>query len=84
MFTYNSGNFIPVTSINGNIFTASFYPLNNNTVFELIILGDGDDSITATNPVINSGDHVILTVNITKAFGGFSTRIDVSGLVIPE
>jgi flagellin FlaB len=84
LFTYNSGNFTPVASINGNIFNASFYPFDNNTVFGVIVLEDGDDSITATNPVINSGDHVILTINITSAFGGFSTRIDVAGLVIPE
>ena len=84
LFTYNSGNFTPISSINGNIFTASFYPFNNNTVFGLIVLEDGDDSITAANPVINSGDHVVLTVNITKAFGGFSNSVDVSGIVVPE
>jgi len=84
LFTYNSGNFTPVESINGDIFTASFYPFNNGTVFGVIVLEDADNSITPSNPIINTGDHVILTVNITSAFGGFSTRIDVAGLVIPE
>ena len=84
LFTYNSGNFTPIEDIDGNIFTASFYPFNNNTVFGLIVLEDADDSVTATNPIINVGDHVILTINVTKAFGGLSTRVDVTGLVIPE
>ncbi len=84
LFTYNSGNFTPVGSINGNIFTASFYPFDNDTVFGLIVLEDADNSITAANPIINTGDHVIITINITKAFGGFGTRVDVTGIVIPE
>ncbi len=84
LFTYNSGNFTPVSSINGNIFTASFYPFDNDTVFGLIVLEDADNSITSANPIINTGDHVIITINITKAFGGFGTRVDVTGIVIPE
>ncbi len=84
LFTYNSGNFTPVASIDGNIFTASFYPFDNDTIFGLIVLEDADNSITAANPIINTGDHVIITINITKAFGGFGTRVDVTGIVIPE
>ena len=84
LFTYNSGNFTPIEDIGGDIFTASFYPFDNDTVFGLIVLEDADNSITATNPIINIGDHVILTINVTKAFGGLSTRVDVTGLVIPE
>ena len=84
LFTYNSGNFTPVGSINGNIFTYSFYPFDNDTIFGLIVLEDADNSITSQNPIINTGDHVIITINITKAFGGFGTRVDVSGIVIPE
>jgi len=84
LFTYNSGNFTPVESINGNIFTYSFYPFDNATIFGLIVLEDADNSITSANPIINTGDHVIITINITKAFGGFGTRVDVTGIVIPE
>ena len=84
LFTYNQGNFTDTENIDGDIFRWNFYPWDNNTVFGIIVLEDADDSITQSNPVINSGDHVILTINITKAFGGFGTRIDVTGQVIPE
>ena len=84
LFTYNSGNFTPIASIEGDIFTTSFYPRANATVFGVIVLEDADGSITSGNPVLNTGDHVMLTVNITEAFSGFGTNVDVSGLVIPE
>jgi len=83
-FTYNEGNFTDTEDIDGDIFRWNFYPWDNNTIFGIIVLEDGDNSITASNPVISSGDHVILTVNITKAFGGFGTNVDVYGQVIPE
>ena len=84
LFTYNSGNFTDTGSIDGDIFAWSFYPWQNDTVFGIIVLEDADGSITASNPVLNSGDHVMLTINVTMAFGGFSERIDVTGQVIPE
>ena len=84
LLTYNSGNFTPIASIDGDIFTSTFYPRNDATVFGVIVLEDADNSITSGNPVLNTGDHVVLTVNITAAFGGFVTRVDISGLVIPE
>jgi archaeal flagellin FlaB len=83
-FTYNNNYFINVSSIGGDMFNSSFYPLDNGTVFGIIVLEDADRSVTKTNPVINAGDHVVLTVNITKAFSGFDTRTTVRGLVIPE
>ena len=84
LFTYNSGNFTDTGDIDGDLFRWNFYPWDNNTVFGIIVLEDADDSVTASNPVISTGDHVVLTVNITKAFGGFGTTVDVTGLVIPE
>ena len=84
LFTYNQGNFTDTESIDGDIFRWNFYPWDNNTIFGIIVLEDADDSITQSNPVLNSGDHVILTINVTKAFGGFGTRVDVSGQIIPE
>ena len=84
VFTYNSGNFTPTESIDGDIFRWNFYPWSNGTVFGIIVLEDADGSVTALNPVINSGDHVILTINVTTAFGGFDSSVDVSGQVIPE
>jgi len=84
LFTYNSGNFTDTESIDGDIFFYGFYPWENDTVFGIIVMEDADGSITQSNPVINMGDHVLLTLNITNAFGGFDTRVDVVGQVIPE
>ena len=84
VFTYNSGNFTDTSDIDGDIFRWNFYPWDNSTVFGIIVLEDADGSVTQPNPVISSGDHVVLTINITKAFGGFDTNTDVSGQVIPE
>jgi len=84
LFTYNSGNFTDTADIDGDVFRWNFYPWDNDTVFGVIVLEDADGSITDSNPVINGGDHVFLTINITKAFGGFTTRLDVFGQVIPE
>ncbi|MCX6664692.1 MAG: flagellin [Euryarchaeota archaeon] len=85
--TYNPGNFTTKTSINGNVFTDTFYPnstANSSTTFGIIVLEDGDGSCTVVTPVINKGDHVMLTVNASATFGGLSTRKDIFGMVIPE
>ncbi|MCX6665729.1 MAG: flagellin [Euryarchaeota archaeon] len=86
--TYNSGNFTTKANINGNVFTDTFYPnstANSSTTFGIIVLEDGDGSCNAPTPVINKGDHVMLTINVSAAFGGgFSTRTDIFGMVIPE
>jgi flagellin FlaB len=53
--------------------------------FGIIELEDADNSCSETNPVINRGDKVMLTVNLTACFGGgVSTRSDIWGMVIPE
>ena len=53
-------------------------------MFGVIVIEDGDGSITSANPILNTGDHIMLTINITEAFGGFATRLEVAGTVIPE
>jgi len=53
--------------------------------FGIIVLQDEDGSLSDAYPVLNQGDKVILTVDLTKAFGaGFEPREDVSGEVRPE
>jgi len=83
LFTYGS-NFTQTSAINGDIFAAGFYPNVTGVVFGIIVLEDADGSITSTNPIINSGDHVFLTINATASLGSLSTRVDVTGQVIPE
>jgi len=53
--------------------------------FGIIELEDADDSCGPSSPVINRGDRVMLTINLTACFSpGISTRTDVWGMVIPE
>jgi archaeal flagellin FlaB len=86
VLTYNNSVFTNKSSINGNLFAdASYVGLDANE-FGVIVLEDADGSCTATTPVINRGDKVILTVNVGDS-DGFNTveeRTDVSGSVIPE
>ena len=86
LFTYNSSAYTDTEDINGNIFTQASYPWANGTTFGVIVLEDADSSISLANPVINSGDHVLLAIDVSTAFGGggFSTRTDVFGQVVPE
>jgi len=58
--------------------------------FGVIVLEDADHSCTSTNPVINRGDHVVLTISPARAFpstsgnSGWQERSDIWGMVIPE
>jgi flagellin FlaB len=52
--------------------------------FGVIELEDADSSCTSTSPVINRGDKVMLTVNLSACFFGLEERCDVWGMVIPE
>jgi flagellin FlaB len=80
---YDSTTFTDSNSTSGNVFTSSFYPSSSPTTkFGLIVLQDADDSCTSGNPVINFGDHVVLTIG--DAFSGISPRTDVFGQVISE
>ncbi len=84
---YDSSTFTDSNATSGDIFTSGFYPSgtgsgNAITKFGLIVLQDADDSCSSTNPIINFGDHVVITVG--DAFSGISPRTDVFGQVISE
>jgi len=72
---------------NNDVFSSTlsaWQNLNNNT-FGIIVVEDPDGSLSGSYPVLNSGDKVILTVDVTKAFGsGLNPRTKVSGEVRPE
>jgi flagellin FlaB len=52
--------------------------------FGIIVLEDADGSCLLANPVINRGDHVLLTINAGACFSGLTERTDIWGMVIPE
>jgi len=52
--------------------------------FGIIELKDADGSCDGTTPVINRGDKVSLTINVTATFGGISERTEITGRIVPE
>ncbi len=54
------------------------------TTFGIIVLQDADGSVLPNYPTLNSGDLVVLAVNVDKVFGGLAPNTYVAGEVIPE
>jgi flagellin FlaB len=65
------------------VFATAAFPLATN-LFGVIVLEDADGSCQAANPVINRGDHVLLTISTLTVFGGLAERTYIWGKVIPE
>ena len=81
---YDGSTYTGSTFIDGNLFRWANYT-DAATSFSIIVLEDADGSCSsASTAVINSGDYVVLGVNVSQCFGGLSPREDVWGMVIPE
>ncbi|MBA2857358.1 flagellin FlaB [Methanococcus maripaludis] len=54
--------------------------------FGIIVLQDGDESVTGSHPTINYGDKIVLAVNIGNFLDndGIKPRNKITGEVIPE
>ncbi|BAP63867.1 flagellin [Methanococcus maripaludis] len=54
--------------------------------FGIIVLQDGDESVTGSHPTINYGDKIVLAVNIGSFLdnSGIEPRTKITGEVIPE
>ena len=85
ILTYDSTNFQLSAAVAGVFSTSAFATLTADD-FGVIVLEDADSSLSSTNPVINRGDKVLLTVNASTTFGsgGIAGRIDIWGRVVPE
>jgi flagellin FlaB len=68
---------------NGSIFATGFWNESNEN-FGIIVLQDDDSSLTATNPVLNRGDLVMLCIGTGRCFSGLDPRDDIWGIVSPE
>lgn len=77
-----SNNFTNQSDVDGNIFDNGDF--GDSTHFGIIVLQDADESCLQTNPIINYGDHVVLTVNTNVLFNNIDPRCDVYGQVICE
>ena len=86
LLTYDSTQrqFNLSTDETGSIFGTGAWNMTNEQ-FGILVLQDEDSSLTATNPVINRGDLVMLTIRTAACFGGgLDPRDDVWGMVSPE
>ena len=85
ILTFDSSNYEYQAAIGGIFSTGAFATLTADD-FGIIELEDADNSSTSSNQVINRGDKVLLTVNVSTTFGsgGWATRTDIWGRVVPE
>ena len=83
MLKYDSSMFSNSVSSNGLFHTLNSSNLTSSS-FGIVVVRDRDNSCTASNPVINEKDIVVLIVNTTKCFSGLSPRTEVWGRVTPE
>jgi archaeal flagellin FlaB len=79
---YVSSQFQPIVDDTGVFGTAAF--VLNPDEFGIIELEDADNSCSDVAPVINRGDKVMLTINLSACFFGLVERTDIWGMVIPE
>ncbi len=82
LLAYDSGNWFAAPDAAGVFSTAAFD--GTALQFGVIVLEDADGSCAAANPVINRGDHVLLTMSAGECFSGLTERTDIWGMVIPE
>ena len=72
-------------TVNGDLFAVVNF--GDATTFDIIVLQDADNSVQASTPIINFGDHVVLAIDASAVFtdtGGIPTRTNVFGTVIVE
>lgn len=81
--SWDSSKFAPQASGSGVFSTPRLFDLNASD-FGIIVVKDGDGSCTSSVPVINQGDKVLLTVNLSACFYGLEQRSEISGMIISE
>jgi flagellin FlaB len=81
ILAYNTTLGVQAPDAAGVFATAAFA---TDASFGIIVLEDADTSCVTANPVINRGDHVLLSISAGACFGGLVERTDIWGMVIPE
>ena len=78
--------FVSKSNFGGSIFGETKAFNSSAKVFGIIVIQDADNSLSSTNPTINAGDIVVLTVDTTAVFGsnGIGTRKEISIEIRPE
>jgi flagellin FlaB len=89
VLAYDLAGFVDTPTIGGDLFAAGFYAPLGATTFGIIVQEDADGSLSAATPVVNSGDQVMLTIDLNAIFSGvpalgLPTRTAVWGIIQPE
>ncbi|NJE10649.1 flagellin [Thermococcus sp. MAR1] len=63
---YDSNSFVSKDTFTGDVFGATF---PSGKSFGIIVLQDADGSLTQSNPTLNAGDIVIITLSANAVFG---------------
>ena len=82
VLTYSSN--CSSTSVSNGLFGTINSSNLTSTTYGLIVIRDVDGSCSASLPIINSRDLVVLLVNTSKCFSGIDKRDEVFGNVYPE
>ncbi len=82
ILTYDGDNFQDTIGSSG-LFAVDAFDLAPNK-FGIIKFQDADGSCTSSNPVLNKGDIVSLTVNASACFWGLDGRDCIWGAIEPE
>ena len=86
LLNYSTDYYVPDGSGQDDVLSSSYFP-PHATKFGILIFEDADDSCGQTTPVINSGDKVLIGIDVTKCFpdtAGINARTDIMGIVAPE
>ena len=83
LLIFSSTGFTDTDAIDGDFFALSAFD-GTATQFRVVVLEDADGSCISGSPVINSGDYVMLCIDVSNVFGGLTTNTDVFGTIIPE
>ncbi|MBU0497017.1 MAG: flagellin [Candidatus Thermoplasmatota archaeon] len=71
-------------SVSGGLFSTINASNLSATTYGVVVIRDVDSSCSASTPIINERDLVVLLLNATACFSGISTRTKVVGTVFPE
>jgi flagellin FlaB len=72
------------SSVSSGLFSTINASNLSSTTYGVVVIRDVDGSCTASSPIINERDLVVIIINTTACFSGIGTRTEVVGTVYPE
>jgi len=72
------------STVSNGLFGTLDSPNITSSTYGIMVVRDVDNSCTSINPIINSGDLIVMLVNTTNCFSGIDKRDDVFGTIDPE